>query len=373
MSAWYLFSALGFYPLQMGSPTYAIGSPLFKKATVNLENGKKLVINAPNNSASNVYVQQLRVNGQRWDKTYLPHDLLAKGAVLDFTMGPNPSNWGTGPAAAPPSNTTGDAAPAPARDVTKRAIVDVPALFDDTSDTRTDVSTVEMRFSGTREKVTSYTLTSAETPPDASGWALKASYDGQTWTTIDQRAGEAFPWRLQTRPFTIAKPGRYSHYRLEFTGPARLAEVELLAAPEPACTSTISGTHAGPLTVSTGLTCLAPGSKVTGPVSVAPGAALFASDASIGGPLAATGARSLVLLHTSVAGPAFVTGTAGELSLEDSSVGGALLLTANTGGTVVAGDTVQGGLSCVLNTPPPANQGLTNRVSGGKAGQCAAL
>src|SRR4030095_11267515 len=52
MSAWQVFGALGFYPLQMGSPAYAIGSPLFTKATVNLENGKKIVVNAPNNSGA---------------------------------------------------------------------------------------------------------------------------------------------------------------------------------------------------------------------------------------------------------------------------------------------------------------------------------
>src|SRR2546429_553244 len=119
MSAWYVFSALGFYPLQMGSPYYAIGSPLFRKATVNLENGKKIVVNAPDNSRDNVYVQGLKVNGQAYDKTYLPHDVLAKGAVLDFAMGPQPSRWGTGLANAPLSITQGNAAPQPLRDITK--------------------------------------------------------------------------------------------------------------------------------------------------------------------------------------------------------------------------------------------------------------
>ena len=62
-SAWYLFSALGFYPLQVGSENYVIGSPLFKKATVHLENGRDLVVKAPDNSARNVYVQGLKLNG----------------------------------------------------------------------------------------------------------------------------------------------------------------------------------------------------------------------------------------------------------------------------------------------------------------------
>src|SRR3954451_7446601 len=93
MSAWQVFSALGFYPLQMGRPEYAIGSPLFTKATVNLENGRKIVVNAPKNSAKNVYIQGLKVNGKAYASTSLPHALLADGAELDFTMGPNPSSW----------------------------------------------------------------------------------------------------------------------------------------------------------------------------------------------------------------------------------------------------------------------------------------
>ena len=66
MSAWYLFSALGFYPLVTGSREYAVGSPLFTKATVHLENGRELVVKAPQNSAQNVYVQGLKVNGKPW-------------------------------------------------------------------------------------------------------------------------------------------------------------------------------------------------------------------------------------------------------------------------------------------------------------------
>ncbi|WP_346158561.1 glycoside hydrolase domain-containing protein, partial [Nonomuraea recticatena] len=79
-SAWWLFSALGFYPLQMGSASYAVGSPLFTKATVDLGGGRKLVVNAPGNSARNVYVQSLKVDGKAWDKAHLPHSALADGA-----------------------------------------------------------------------------------------------------------------------------------------------------------------------------------------------------------------------------------------------------------------------------------------------------
>ncbi|MGO4420772.1 GH92 family glycosyl hydrolase, partial [Streptomyces sp. MCAF7] len=76
-SGWYIFSALGFYPLVMGGSEYAVGSPLFTKATVHLENGRALVVRAPKNSARNVYIQGLRVNGKPWNSTALPHDVLA--------------------------------------------------------------------------------------------------------------------------------------------------------------------------------------------------------------------------------------------------------------------------------------------------------
>ncbi len=71
-SAWFLFSSLGFYPLVMGSGEYAIGSPLFKKATVRMDNGRKLVVKAPENSDRNIYVQGVKVNGKKWTSTALP-------------------------------------------------------------------------------------------------------------------------------------------------------------------------------------------------------------------------------------------------------------------------------------------------------------
>ncbi|MGW4750384.1 glycoside hydrolase domain-containing protein, partial [Streptomyces sp. NPDC004290] len=100
-SAWYVFSALGFYPLVMGGGEYAVGSPLFTKATVHLENGKDLVIKAPRNSTRNIYVQGLKVNGKAWTSTSLPHTLLAKGGVLEFDMGPRPSSWPLAPGRQP--------------------------------------------------------------------------------------------------------------------------------------------------------------------------------------------------------------------------------------------------------------------------------
>ncbi|MFF9327243.1 GH92 family glycosyl hydrolase [Streptomyces sp. NPDC014776] len=224
-SAWYLFSALGFYPLVMGSGEYAIGSPLFTKATVHLENGHDLVVKAPKNSARNIYVQGLKVNGRSWTSTSLPHALLARGGVLEFDMGPRPSAWGTGKNAAPVSITTDDKVPTPRADVLKGD----GALFDDTSATEAAVTTLDLPVAGPTEGV-QYTLTSPKDHTKApSGWRLEGSADGTTWQTLDERSGQSFAWDRQTRAFTVARPGAYAKYRLVFTGEATLAEVELLA------------------------------------------------------------------------------------------------------------------------------------------------
>jgi predicted alpha-1,2-mannosidase len=223
MSGWYIFSALGFYPLQMGSPNYAIGSPLFTRATVHLENGKKIVINAPHNSASNVYVQSLKVNGKAYNSTSLPHSLLAGGATLDFTMGPHPSSWGSD---GPPTSISGQRL----GDLTGSGVASEPALVDDTSATRATLSgDFTYTFDSAGEKATFYTLTSSDTiGTDPTSWTLKGSPDGVTWTTLDSRHDQTFDWRLQTRPFKIAKPGRYKHYSLTGVTGTSLAEIELL-------------------------------------------------------------------------------------------------------------------------------------------------
>jgi predicted alpha-1,2-mannosidase len=224
-SAWYLFSALGFYPLVMGSGEYAIGSPLFTKATVHLENGKDLVVKAPKNSTKNVYVQGLKVNGQTWTKTSLPHSLLEKGGVLDFSMGSKPSSWGSGKNAAPVSITKNDQVPTPRSD----QLAGDGALFDNTSATDATVTSVDLPVSKATKGI-QYTLTSSKDHTQApTGWTLQGSTDGTTWKTLDKRSGESFTWDKQTRVFSVKSPGSYAHYRLVLDSSSTLAEVELLA------------------------------------------------------------------------------------------------------------------------------------------------
>jgi predicted alpha-1,2-mannosidase len=96
-SAWYIFSAMGFYSVCPGADQYVLGAPLFKKITLTLENGKKVVVNAPDNSDENRYIQALTVNGKPYSKNWLSYSELMKGATLNFKMGAKPNkSRGTG-------------------------------------------------------------------------------------------------------------------------------------------------------------------------------------------------------------------------------------------------------------------------------------
>ena len=85
-SAWYIFSSMGFYPVCPATDQYVLGAPLFKKITLTLENGKQVLIQAPKNSADNRFVNSLKVNGKVYDKNWVGHFDLMKGATLDFDM-----------------------------------------------------------------------------------------------------------------------------------------------------------------------------------------------------------------------------------------------------------------------------------------------
>jgi len=90
-SAWYVFSAIGFYSVCPASDQYALGAPLFKKITINLENGKKVLINAPNNSDNNLYVNSMSVNGKPYDLNWLGHHALMNGMVINYNMSATPN------------------------------------------------------------------------------------------------------------------------------------------------------------------------------------------------------------------------------------------------------------------------------------------
>ncbi|MBC3542400.1 GH92 family glycosyl hydrolase [Rufibacter sediminis] len=104
MSAWYVFSALGFYPVNPSDGNYVLGSPLVTQARIQVEKNKVFEISAENNSAQNIYVQQVFLDGKPLTRSYITHAELMQGGTLKFVMGPQPNKtWGTSPQAYPPS------------------------------------------------------------------------------------------------------------------------------------------------------------------------------------------------------------------------------------------------------------------------------
>ncbi|MDO4949869.1 MAG: GH92 family glycosyl hydrolase [Bacteroidales bacterium] len=91
MSAWYVLSALGFYQVEPAGGRFVFGSPLFPQATINVGNGHTLTVIAHNNSAENMYVQSVRLNGTPYNENAICFDDIQKGGTLEFTMGPTPS------------------------------------------------------------------------------------------------------------------------------------------------------------------------------------------------------------------------------------------------------------------------------------------
>jgi putative alpha-1,2-mannosidase len=104
-SAWYVFSALGFYPVCPGDTNYAIGSPLFKKAILALPHGKTFTISAPRNGPQNLYIQGATLDGQPWNKVYIHHAQILKGGTLNFDMTSMPDyKWGASVESRPPAS-----------------------------------------------------------------------------------------------------------------------------------------------------------------------------------------------------------------------------------------------------------------------------
>lgn len=108
MSAFYVFSAMGFYPVTAGMPYYVIGSPIFDKVSIELPGGKTFTLIAENNSPDNKYIQSASLDGRPYDKTYFSHEDILSGGTLTLVMGDRANkSWGVGPGSIPPSEGPG--------------------------------------------------------------------------------------------------------------------------------------------------------------------------------------------------------------------------------------------------------------------------
>jgi len=108
-SAWFVFSAMGFYPVTPGTPQYVFGSPLFEEVTLQLENGNTFRIEALDNGPDNVYIQKTALNGLPLEQTWIDHEAIQQGGRLTFTMSDEPDkDWAIGAEARPYSMSTED-------------------------------------------------------------------------------------------------------------------------------------------------------------------------------------------------------------------------------------------------------------------------
>ena len=271
MSAWFIFSAMGLYPLNMGSGELVFGSPLFKKITLHYENGHDLIIEAPNNSSTNIYVGGLTINGEAYSKTSikqtdLTDQLKTQDVVLHFDMQATPGKWGMGENDVPDSLTKGDETPDPLRDRTNSAAVvaeEVPTtlssgdsiycadgenlknLLDNNSKTSATLKPTDGIISlyytfAKPQAVSLYTLTSASGGKDSApkNFTLYLSNDGSTWTEADKRENVTFEWSLYTKPFktNAADYVQYRYVRLDIKSDSeiQLGELELMSTEMPA-------------------------------------------------------------------------------------------------------------------------------------------
>lgn len=156
-------------------------------------------------------------------------------------------------------------------------------------------------------------------------------------------------------------------------GVGRLVEPE---PPAPTCDRTVEGTHLGPLTVTSGVLCLMPGSTVMGPLTVSSGASLIADGTQVLGTVTTDRAASVTITDSVVLGTVTVKRSTGEVTVSGNEVLGVITVDKNTTGDnpiVVSGNTLLGLLTCQGNKPAPVNNGVTNHVLGFKDGQCRKL
>ena len=266
LSMWYVMSSLGIYPVNMGSGTFAIGSPLFTKAVIKNDLGQETTIIAPQNSAKNIYVQGVKIDDVAYDKTYFEHSVFTGGKTIEFEMGPTPSTtWGLDAAAAL-SLTNDDNRPDNLSDMitginesltpststlgtgtTKAAYTPSATngvnLFNNNSGNATTWASSSANIYVNLGKacvINMYTITNTSTANRApTAWTLYGSNDatssgGGTWVQIDQRTGQTWNWVQYTRPYSFNNSTKYQYYRLQITGSQNasnlnIAEFELLA------------------------------------------------------------------------------------------------------------------------------------------------
>ena len=237
MSAWYIMTALGFYPLNMGSGEYAITSPLYEKYTLHLPTGD-LAVTAENNSADNVYIQSMKIDGVPYYDCFISHEELLKAKEITFVMGSEPSAWGVGSDFASVTgkreklNTADDYTGEASK--TYSGVTSGSNLFVDNSSSCATVNgtgTVNFTFAEPK-KVELLTVASGRTQNMTVNIKLYGSETGESgsYKELINERGVNYQWTQYIRPFKVAEPAEYKYYRLELSGSGsfQIGEVELL-------------------------------------------------------------------------------------------------------------------------------------------------
>lgn len=242
-SAWYVYSALGFYPTSLASGEYTIGSPLFPKVTLHLKTGD-VTITAKNNSSENIYIASCTVNGKPYNKTYITQEMLDSGADIVFEMTNKPTSWGTAEDSRPSSLTPYGEDVSYMTDSSHNAEVttngtDGQNAIDNNSENyvklnKTGGEITLTYLEGVKAQIV--TLTSAKSQKlFIKKYTLQASKDGSSFVTLDERENLDFEWSQYTRPFLIPedKQDTYKAYKIiieceEEQNGVKIAEVELI-------------------------------------------------------------------------------------------------------------------------------------------------
>ena len=234
MSAWWLLTALGLYPLQLATGRYHLVAPLFETVHVKPLGREGFTVTARAEGGAppgteDLCITGMRVRGEAHEDSWIEHTQLH--GEIEVELAAAPSGWG----GIPPSPTAPGERPQPLRDLFAADPAD--PLLDDDARTELALDTasavIDLPELGEPMQARFLTLTSAQTTGgDPIAWRLEGSEDGESWTVLDARSAQRFEWRRQTRPFEIDSPRPCTRHRLVVTtseGPLRLAELELLA------------------------------------------------------------------------------------------------------------------------------------------------
>lgn len=237
MSAWWVFAALGLYPLVPASPGYVLTAPIVPAARLRIGDGRMLRIEAPGAGRDRPYVAGVEIDGTPWESTFVPHDVLTAAQVIRVGLADRPQTWGTDVAAHPPSLTAPSARPQVLRDVTRDARV-VAVVGGSETDARGlvdgDSGTPGLRLEAgdaveivPREPGVAQFLTI--TPRRRGVVAFRIEHvaaDGRT--TVVHHASEEFSGDRQTRPFLLAELGPAARWRWVAERSVELVQIEVL-------------------------------------------------------------------------------------------------------------------------------------------------